>query len=83
MYKSDYDAFVSSPIWHEIVATLKDTREGLIEDIKELDPFAEATNLARQQGRLKMLEFFLNELIEDILREINENSKKVMEENNE
>ena len=83
MYKSDYDAFVSSPIWHEIVSTLKDTREGLIEDIKELDPFAEATNLARQQGRLKMLEFFLNELIEDILREINENSKKVMEENNE
>ena len=82
MYKSDYEAFISSPIWHEIVDTLKETKEGLIEDMKELDPFAEATNLARQQGRLKMLEFVLL-LPEDILREINEKAKEIMEEKDE
>ena len=82
MYKSDYEAFVSNPIWHEILDTLKDTKEGLIEDMKELDPFAEATNLARQQGRLKMLEFVLL-LPEDILREINEKVKEMMEEKDE
>ena len=75
MYRSEYDSFVTSPIWHEIVNTLKETREGLISDIAELDPFAEATQLARQQGRLKMLEFVLA-LPDDILREINENLEK-------
>lgn len=75
MYRSEYDSFVTSPIWHEIVITLKDTREGLLSDIAELDPFAEATQLARQQGRLKMLEFVLA-LPDDILREINENLEK-------
>ena len=75
MYRSEYDSFVTSPIWHEVVSTLKETREGLISDIAELDPFAEATQLARQQGRLKMLEFVLA-LPDDILREINENLEK-------
>lgn len=75
MYRSEYDSFVTSPIWHEIVITLKETREGLLSDIAELDPFAEATQLARQQGRLKMLEFVLA-LPDDILREINENLEK-------
>lgn len=75
MYRSEYDSFVTSPIWHEIVSTLKETREGLLSDIAELDPFAEATQLARQQGRLKMLEFVLA-LPDDILREINENLEK-------
>lgn len=75
MYRSEYDSFVTSPIWHEIVTTLKETREGLLSDIAELDPFAEATQLARQQGRLKMLEFVLA-LPDDILREINENLEK-------
>lgn len=79
MYKSEYDSFISSPIWHEVVSTLKETKEGLLSDIAELDPFAEATNLARQQGRLKMLEFVLA-LPEDILREINENLEKKVEE---
>jgi hypothetical protein len=75
MYRSEYDSFVTSPIWHEIVSTLKETRDGLLSDIAELDPFAEATQLARQQGRLKMLEFVLA-LPDDILREINENLEK-------
>lgn len=75
MYRSEYDSFVTSPIWHEIVITLKETREGLLSDIAELDPFAEATQLARQQGRLKMLEFVLA-IPDDILREINENLEK-------
>ena len=79
MYKSDYDAFISNPIWKEIVTTLRETKEGLIEDLKEMDPFADATNLARQQGRLKMLEFVLA-LPDDILREIEENLEKKTEE---
>lgn len=79
MYRSEYDSFVTSPIWHEIVITLKETREGLLSDIAELDPFAEATQLARQQGRLKMLEFVLA-LPDDILREIEENLEKKTEE---
>ncbi len=83
MYKSDYEAFISNPIWKEIVTTLKETREGLIEDLKEMDPFADATNLARQQGRLKMLEFVLTEMVEDILREINERAREIMEEKDE
>ncbi len=82
MYKSEYDSFISSPIWAEIVVTLKETRDGLLSDIMELDPIAEATQLARQQGRLKMLDFVL-ELPEDILREINENLEKKVEEKDE
>jgi hypothetical protein len=73
VYRSEYESFVKSAIWHEITTTLKETREGLLSDIAELDPFSEATNLARQQGRLKMLEFVLA-LPEDILREIEENT---------
>lgn len=79
MYKSEYDSFITSPIWHEIVDTLKETRDGLLNDIIEIDPFADATRLARQQGRLKMLEFVLA-LPDDILREINENLEKTTEE---
>ncbi|OQB06124.1 MAG: hypothetical protein BWY21_01953 [Parcubacteria group bacterium ADurb.Bin216] len=79
MYRSEYDSFVTSPIWHEIVDTLKETKEGLLNDVAELDPFADATKLARQQGRLKMLEFVLA-LPDDILREIEENLEKKTEE---
>jgi hypothetical protein len=75
MYKSEYEAFISSPIWKEILATLKETEAGLLEDLKELDPNVEATSIARQQGRIKMLNFVIS-MPEDILREIEENIKK-------
>ena len=80
MYKSEYDQFVSNPIWKEIVSTLEETKVGLYSDIAHLDPIAEATELARKQGRLYMLEFVQTELLADILREIIEDSNKVVEE---
>jgi hypothetical protein len=82
VYKSDYDAFISSPIWKEIVDTLKETIVGLTSDISDLDPKEEMTALARQQGRKKMAEFVL-EMPEDILREINEKLEEKTEVTNE
>ena len=59
MHKSDYDHFVTSPMWHEIVETLKEVKVGLLEDIANLDPKEEATELARKQGRLAMANWML------------------------
>lgn len=78
MYKSDYDSFISNPIWKEIVKTVEETIQGLISDLSETDPFVEPGKLAKQQGRKAMAEFILA-LPEDILREINENLEKVRE----
>jgi hypothetical protein len=82
MYKSDYDAFVSNPVWKEIVSDIKETIVGLYSDIRELDPHMEPTALARQQGRLAMAEFMLA-LPDDILREINTKLEEKTEEENE
>lgn len=82
MYKSDYEAFISSPIWKEIVETLKETKLGLLEDLASLDPFSQTTDIARKQGRLKMLEFLLL-MPEDILREINEKLEEKREDNDD
>jgi hypothetical protein len=82
MYKSDYDQFVTSPIWHEVKATLDEVKVGLLADLSDLDPKEEMTSIARQQGRLKMVEFVLA-LPEDILREINEKLEEKTEDKNE
>lgn len=79
MYKSDYEAFVSNPVWKEIVTTIKETMVGLYEDLRSLDPHMEPTALAKQQGRLAMAEFML-ELPDDILREINEKLEEKTED---
>ena len=78
MYLSEYQSFVTNPVWVEIRKTLEEVRFGLLDDLKELDPVCEASNIARQQGRLKMLEFVLV-LPEDILREINEKLEETTE----
>lgn len=78
VYKSDYEALVSNPIWKEIVATLEEVMEGLISDLSELDPKEEMTNLARQQGRKAMVEFVLG-LPSRILEEIEAEQKKLEE----
>ena len=72
MYRSDYDNFVKNPVWQEIVKVLEETKKGRRDDLRDIDPITDGGILARQQGRLKMLEFVLEELLEDILREINE-----------
>jgi|GEM_PF-2178279 hypothetical protein len=82
MYKSDYESFINNPIWKEMKETLEEVKIGLFEDLKELDPHLEVSGLARQQGRLKMLEFVLL-LPEDILREINEKLEENTEDKNE
>ncbi|OQB09793.1 MAG: hypothetical protein BWY21_00644 [Parcubacteria group bacterium ADurb.Bin216] len=82
MYKSDYESFISNPIWKEMKGTLEEIRVGLFEDLKDLDPHLDGSSLARQQGRLKMLEFVLL-LPEDILREINEKLEENTEDKNE
>lgn len=79
MYKSDYESFVSNPIWKEIVATLVEVKSGILFDLADIDPFKDGTSIARQQGRIKMLEFVLA-LPADILREIEET--KLKEEEN-
>ncbi len=76
MYRSDYESFISSPMWKEIVLTLKETIKGLNDDLVEMLPFGEnAIALARQQGRIKMAEFVLM-LPEDILRDVEEDKKR-------
>lgn len=81
MYKSDYDHFVTSPMWHEILDTAKDVRVGINADLANMDPLKEATDMARKQGRLAMLEWFLAQpaaILEEI--EIEENKKEKGEE---
>jgi len=76
MYHSDYENFISNPMWKEIVITIKETLRGLHDDIAEMAPYGEdAIKLARQQGRIKMAEFILM-LPEDMLREIEEDKQR-------
>ena len=79
MYLSDYESLVDNAMWVEIVRTLEEVKVGLLEDLKELDPSTEATALARQQGRLKMVEFVLS-MPEDIKHEMEQMIKKSKEE---
>lgn len=69
MHKSDYDHFVTSPMWHEIKDTLREVILGLHEDLANLDPATDATELARKQGRLAMAIWMLAQP-EAILEEI-------------
>jgi hypothetical protein len=74
MYKSDYEALVSNPVWKEIVGTLEEIMKGLATyDLVNLDPQEEGTKLARQQGRYKMAEFVIAQP-EAILLEIEEDN---------
>jgi len=76
MYKSAVEDLQKNPAWQEIVSTLKEVQAGLIFDLQDMDPFGDgATKIARQQGRLKMLEFVLS-IPDDILREIEEDNKR-------
>jgi hypothetical protein len=59
MYKSDYEQFISNPIWREIEDTAKEVKAGLLEDLANMDPIIEATDMARKQGRLKMLDWLM------------------------
>jgi hypothetical protein len=79
MYFSDYESFVKSPVWKEIVETLTEVKEGIYEDFKKFDPNGEATNIARHQGRLLMIDFILA-LPYDIKREIEETNRKLKNE---
>lgn len=78
MYKSDYEAFISNPIWKEMVETLNELKGGLISDLSELDPKEEMTSLARQQGRKAMVEYVLG-LPSMILEEIEAEQRKLEE----
>ena len=77
MHRSDLDSLLRNPVWHEVVATLKETMASIVaKDFANLSPFGEgAVDLARQQGRYKMAEFVLM-LPEDILREIELEEKR-------
>ena len=59
MHKSDYEHFVESPMWKEIVDTCKEVKAGVLEDLMHMDPIVEATDMARKQGRLTMMDWFL------------------------
>jgi len=83
MYISDYEAFVRSPLWHEITSTLKEVRDGLHKDLGSLDPNTQATPIARCQGRLALIDFILA-LPDDIKMEIEaEMRAKLKEESHE
>ena len=69
MYKSAVEDLQKNQAWQEIVNTLNEVKVGIIFDLQDIDPVDNACTIARQQGRLKMLEFVLS-IPEDILREI-------------
>ena len=80
MYLSDVDALLSNPVWKEIIETIKETKQGLIDDLKDLDPVKEPTLLARQQGRMRAFDFIMR-LPEDFRQEIeSENKRKEKED---
>ena len=80
MYLSDVDALLSNPVWKEIIETIKETKQGLIDDLKDLDPVKEPTLLARQQGRMRAFDFRMS-LPEDFRQEIeSENKRKEKED---
>jgi len=82
MHKSDYEHYISSPMWHEIKSTLKEVIVGLHEDIANLDPHTEPTELARKQGRLAMAMWMLSQP-EAILEEIEIEENKLTQEKGE
>ena len=71
MYKSDYESLVSNPVWKELLATCDEVVRGIYVDLGALDPITEATDIARKQGRLTMVAWFLAQP-KEILREIEE-----------
>jgi hypothetical protein len=75
MYKSDYDSFVSNPIWREIEETSKEVKRGLVEDLINMDPIAEASEMSKKQGRLKMLDWLMAQPLA-ILEEVEANKLK-------
>ena len=59
MHKMAVEDFKRSEVWQDIVQVLGDVKVGLIEDLKDLDPFEQPGKLAQKQGRLAMIEFVL------------------------
>jgi hypothetical protein len=81
-YEHDVNNLVENPAWKEVVDTLQETRRGLIDDLCELDPLTEGGKIARQQGRLKMLEFVLA-LPDSFIEELREEAAKSKQESKE
>lgn len=79
MYRHDYESLIRNSVWKEIVSTLEEVKQGLQEDCAELLPHGEeAVKLARQQGRLKMVDFLLQMPVA-ILQEIEEEERRAAE----
>lgn len=86
MHKHDVDNLLANPAWQEIADILTETRRGLVEDLCELDPVGEGGKIARQQGRLKMVDFMLSlpdSFIEEMKLEEMERMKDKKEEEKE
>jgi len=75
IYRHDVEELLKNPAWLEIKQTIEETMVGLRDDMLELDPHAQPTQLSRQQGRYKMAEFVLM-LPQDILLEIEQGEKE-------
>ena len=75
IYRHDVEELLKNPAWLEIKQTIEETMVGLRDDMLELDPHKQPTELARQQGRYKMAEFLLM-LPQDILLEIEQGEEE-------
>lgn len=83
IYKSDISKFKESTVWK----ALRDELEGSIDNMRvmlmSLDPFAQATELARTQGRLEAVTAFLA-MPDDLYADaVEERDKKEEEEKDE
>jgi hypothetical protein len=75
MHRSEVDSLERNGVWREIVDTLKEVKIGLFEDLANMDPNLEGTDIARKQGRLYMISFVLAQP-DAILREIDEDNAR-------
>lgn len=75
MYRSEMESLLSNSVWKEIADTLREVKTGIFEDLTNLDPYKEATEVARKQGRLYMIDFVLAQP-EAIMKEIEETANK-------
>jgi len=82
MHRSDYENLVSNPVWKEILSTCDDVVKGIYVDLGAMNPITEAMEMARKQGRLTMVAWFLAQP-KEILREIEETQDKQTEERGE
>ena len=78
MYRSDYESFITNPIWLEMKKNIEEAMLGLQEELIKFNAITETVELSRAQGRIMMADDVLR-FPADILLEIKDKEKELEE----